>query len=265
MFSQLANVKTAILDMTKNKNSYYMYTDSDENLRKIAYNSIEKLKNGFAEGINVNKNLTVYTALPNDNKDYSDADAILSTLVQNYSVVLIDTDFDTDPGYFALAQEIYLVQSLDVMTVQPLTAFLRELKTKGILNPEKLRVVVNKDIKVRNLTTKAIIGAMSRYTDPGMDYLTDLFSPDTIKACTIPFEDSVYSKYLEAIATCKMNISGYSKNFMNKLKTLGRMVYPQFDNGKQVAPVQNYATQNATTNFSNSMNDTLSKMKRNMK
>ena len=62
-----------------------------------------------------------------------------------------------------------------------------------------------------------------------------------------------------------MNISGYSKNFMNKLKTLGRMVYPQFDNGKQVAPVQNYATQNATTNFSNSMNDTLSKMKRNMK
>ncbi len=36
------------------------------------------------------------------------------------------------------AQEIYLVQSLDVLTIQPLTASLRDLKAKNVLNPEKL-------------------------------------------------------------------------------------------------------------------------------
>ena len=40
---------------------------------------------GYAEGIKVNKCLSVYTALPNDGKDYSDAEPILSTLVQNHS------------------------------------------------------------------------------------------------------------------------------------------------------------------------------------
>ena len=52
--------------MTKNRNSYYIYTKNEEELRKIAYNSMEKLENGYAEGIKVDRNLTVYTALPND-------------------------------------------------------------------------------------------------------------------------------------------------------------------------------------------------------
>ena len=30
-------IKTAILDLTQNKNSYYIYTQNDEELRKIAF------------------------------------------------------------------------------------------------------------------------------------------------------------------------------------------------------------------------------------
>ena len=252
-------IDTAILDMTQNKNSYYIYTQNEESLRKIAYTSLEKLQGGVAEGIRVKQNLTVYTALPNDGKDYSNAEPILSTLVQNHSLVLIDCDFDTNPSYFASAQEIYLVQSMDILTIQPLTAFLRDLKTQGVLEPEKVRVVINKELKVRGLTNKAIIGGMSFYNDPAMSFMTELFNKDVVKYCSIPFEEMAYSKYLEAMLNCKVSINGYSKNFMNKLRNLGDMVYP-------LTSRQTYSsktTQNYNQGgFSNSMNNTLNKMKK---
>ena len=219
-------INTAILDMTKNKNSYYIYTKNDENLRKIAYTSLENLQMGNAEGIKVKNNLTVYTALPNDGKDYSNAEPILSTIVQNHSLVFIDCDFDTDPSYFGFSQEIYLVQSMDILTIQPLTAFLKELKTQGVLEPEKVKIVINKELKVRGLTSKQIIGGMSFYNDPAMSYMTELFNKDLVKYCSIPFDEIAYSKYLECLLNCKISVNGYSKNFMNRLKNLGDMVYP---------------------------------------
>ena len=82
-------ISTAILDMTKTKNAYYIYTNSEEKLMNIAKNSINNLKSGIAEGIKINKNLSVYTSLPDDSNDYTDVDGILSTLVKNHSVVLI--------------------------------------------------------------------------------------------------------------------------------------------------------------------------------
>ncbi len=225
LFSSLG-INTAILDMTKNRNSYYMYTNNEESLRDIASKSIAKLQKGFAEGIKVNKNLTVYTSLPNDGKVYSDAEPILSTLVQNHSLIIVDCDFDTDPAYFASCQEIYLVQSMDILTIQPLTAFLRDLKSKGVLESEKIRVVINKEIAVRSLTTKAIIGGMSFYNDPGMSFMTELFNRDLVKAYSIPFEDKVYSLYLDAIVNCNISINGYTNSFKEKLKNLGSSVYP---------------------------------------
>lgn len=259
LFSSVG-INTAILDMTKNKNSYYIYTNNEEELRKLAYNSISKLQKGFAEGIKVNKNLSVYTALPNDGKDYSDAEPILSTLVQNHSLILIDCDYDTDPSYFASCQEIYLVQSMDILTIQPLTAFLRDLKAKGVLESEKVRVVINKELKVRSLTTKAIIGGMSFYNDPSMSFMTELFNKDMVKACSIPFEEAVYAKYLDAMVNCNVSLNGYSKQFINKLRNLGDMVYPLVSkpSGKGGMAQVDYS-KNA---FSNNMSNTLTQMKK---
>ena len=83
---------------------------------------------------------------------------------------------------------------MDILTIQELTGFLRELKTKGILDQEKLRIVVNKELKVRNLSSKAVIGGMSFYNDPAMSYMTELFNKDKIRACTIPFDEEVLNK-----------------------------------------------------------------------
>jgi hypothetical protein len=264
MFS-LMGINTAILDMTQNRNSYYIFTDSREELRNIAYTSISKLESGYSEGIKFNKNLTVYTALPADGTVYENAEPILSTLVQNHSLVLIDCDFTTPPAYFASCQEIYLVQSMDILTIQPLTAFIRDLKFKGAWEPEKARVVINKETSVKVLNNKMIIGGMSRYNGPDMSVMTDLFNKDMVKACSIPFDEKVYSKYLETMATCKLSLNGYSKQFMSKLQILGEMVYPRLNSKKSYEPSSNSGfgsnMMNNGNTFSNSTNSTLDKMK----
>lgn len=249
-------IKTAVLDLTKNKNAYYIYTQNEEELRKKAFSCITNLKNGIVDGIQVNNNLTVFTTLPDEDNVMDDYESILTTLVQNYSLILMDCDFDTNYGYFKNAQEIYLVQSFDILTIQPLTAFLRNLKTKNILDPEKLRIVLNKVLRVRSVTERAVIGGMAFYNDPAMSFMTELFNKDTIKYCTIPFEEQTYSRYLEGLVNCKISVNGYSKNFMMSLEKLSNMVYPLLSNNGGY----NSYNQNG---FSNNMNATLNKMKRN--
>ena len=204
----------------------------------------------------------MYTTLPGENEDINDYANILETLIKNYSLVILDCDFETNYGYFKEAQEIYLVQSLDVLTIQPLTAFLRDLKAKNVLNPEKIRVVLNKLVKVRSITDKIIIGGMAYYNDPAMSFMTELFNKDLVPYCTIPFEEQAYSRYLEGLINCKISLSGYSKNFMAAFAKLANMVYPLIGNGNYTMPggYNNYAN-NQTNNFSNGMNETLNRMK----
>ena len=255
-------IKTAILDLTKNKNAYYVYTDNQEELRQTAISSIPNLINGIVEGIVVNKNLSVFTTLPNENDVINNYSEILETLIKNYSLILLDCDFETNFGYFKEAQEIYLVQSFDVLTIQPLTVFLRDLKAKNILNPEKLRIILNKSLRVRNVTDKLIIGGISVYNDPAMSYMTELFNKDLIKYCSIPFEEQTYSRYLEGLVECKISLKGYSKKFLMYLSKLGNMVYPLINSMPQKS-MSNYNNiyKNSESKFTNQMNETLNKMK----
>ena len=248
--------------MTKNKNAYYVYTDNQEELRQTAISSIPNLINGIVEGIVVNKNLSVFTTLPNENDVINNYSEILETLIKNYSLILLDCDFETNFGYFKEAQEIYLVQSFDVLTIQPLTAFLRDLKAKNILNPEKLRIILNKSLRVRNVTDKLIIGGISVYNDPAMSYMTELFNKDLIKYCSIPFEEQTYSRYLEGLVECKISLKGYSKKFLMYLSKLGNMVYPLINSMPQKS-MSNYNNiyKNSESKFTNQMNETLNKMK----
>ena len=253
-------IKTAILDLTQNKNSYYIYTQNDESLRKIAYSCVDGLINGAAQGIEVNRNLTVYTTLPDRHNEFNDFESILKTLMQNYSLVLMDCDYETNYAYFNLAKEIYLIQSFDILTIQPLTAFLRNLKTRNILDPNKLRIVLNKVLRVRSITEKVIIGGMSSYNDPSMSYMTELFDKDNIQYCSIPFDQEAYSRYLDGLVNCEVSTKGYPKNIMAGLEKLGNMIYPLLNNDK---PANKFNSYNPSTsgNFSYNMNETLNKMK----
>lgn len=252
-------IATAILDMTKTRNAYYIYTNNEEGLRNITKQCMEKLQNGVAEGIKVKKNLTVYTEIPDEIKEYN-MDAVFSTLIKNYSAILIDTDFDTKTEIFEKVQELYLVQSMDVLTIQPLTAFLRNLKSKGALQPEKLKIVINKSEKVRSLSIKTLIGGMSCYNSPNMTYMTELFNKDNIRYCEIPFEVQNYVKYLDSLVNCSIALNGYTKQFIMSLKELANMVYPLISRQTYSAMDGKKAKRDP---FSNKVNDTLNKMKSN--
>jgi len=249
-------IDTAILDMTKSKNAYYIYTNNEESLRNVARNCMDNLQNGIAEGIKVNRNLTVYTQMPGEERNYQ-IEAILSTLLNRHSAILIDTDFDTAPEIFASVQEIYLVQTMDVLTIQPLTAFLRNLKSKDILRPEKLKIVINKSERVRSLSVKTLIGGMSCYNSPSMTYMTELFNKDNIPYCEIPFEVQNYVKYLDSLVNCSISLNGYTKQFIASLKQLANMVYPLVN--KQSNFQRN---DNKRDPFSSQTNSTLNKMKK---
>ena len=255
-------INTAILDTTQNRNAYYIYTKNEENLRNIASACIENLQLGQAEGIRVNPNLTVYTSLPDVDDAINNVDAILETLLQNHSLILIDTDFETPFGYFKQSQETYLIQSLDILTIQPLTAFLRELKARNILEEQKLRIILNKNVSVRGITDKTIIGGMAFYNDPAMSFMTELFDRNTIKYISIPFEEEIYTKYLAEIINCEISLKGYSKTFMQILKELGNMVYPYIPQQTSKGRYKNQTTGYSNGRFSPSMNDTLNQMKR---
>ena len=251
-------VNTAILDMTKNRNSYYIYTKNEDELRSIAVNSIKNLESGIAQGIQADNNLTVYTSLPDEQENIENSGKTLETLLKNHSLILIDTDFDTPLNYFKYVQEIYLVQTLDILTIQPLTAFLRELKAKNILEESKLRIILNKAVKLRGINEKTIIGGMAYYNDPSMSYMIELFDKNMIKYISVPFDEEVYIKYLEGIVNCDINLKGYSKSFMQILTSLGNMVYPVVAGAKSA-----YRPPNLDNNgFTPSINNTLDQMKK---
>ena len=182
----------------------------------------------------------------------------LETLLQKHSLILIDTDFETPIGYFKESMETYLVQSLDILTIQPLTAFLRELKAKNVLDEKKLRIILNKVVRIRGISEKTIIGGMAYYNDPAMSFMTELFDRNLIKYISIPFEEEIYAKYLEGIIECEVTLKGYSKTFMQILKELASMVYQ--GGGQGAGSYKPPSIQN--NGFSQSMNDTLDQMKR---
>lgn len=221
-------INVAILDTTKNRDTYYLYTKNEEALRNIAVSSIEGLIGGEANGINVNSNLTVYTALPGENKHIKEVEPILETLLKKHSLILIDCDFDTPISYFEYSKELYLVQTMDIFTIQPFTEFLSELKNKGALEESKLRIIINKYLSMPGLTEKEIIGGLAYYNDPTMSYMKELFNKNLVKYITIPFEKFIYERYLQAITSCEITLDGYPFNFTKVLKELSDEIYPAY-------------------------------------
>ena len=151
-----------------------------------------------------------------------------------------------------------MVQTLDVLTIQPLTAFLRDLKAKNILDEKKLRIILNKTVRIRGINEKTIIGGMAYYNDPSMSFMTELFDRTLIKYVSIPFEEEIYAKYLQEIIECEISLKGYSKEFMQTLKQLASMVYS--NNNSYTPPSMG---RNEGNNFSSNMNSTLEQMRRN--
>ena len=296
-----SNVKVAILDETQNRNSFYIYTNNDEPLINKAVSSIRNLENGLAKGLDVSRYLTVYTNIPDgglENKT-EDIEVIVSTLTHNYDIILVDSDFETNEKFFAYASEIYVVQSMDALTIQPITKFLSELKDKGLLQEEKLRIIINKYMNMKRLPAEIVIEGLTRYNEPTMTLQKELFNSKNVPAILIPFDMQAYTRYMDVIATCQMTLNGYPTVFLNSLDKLASIIYgtaPELAKintaaqnkskkrgffagkltGKKQKEEPEKPNKNAQYNefnpnqylmnnnlYSNEMNDTLNKMKKN--
>ena len=226
LFSSIG-INTAIVDLTKNKNDYYMCTNNEDRLREIATLSIIKLEKGIAEGVQINKNLSVYTGLPTNDTNKLNSKAVIDTLKKNHTLILLDCDFETNLEYYTYSNQIFTVQSLDVLTMQPLTIHLKKLKELGIISDSKISIILNKEIPVKGLTKKLMIGGLSMYNSPNMEERVQLFNKDNVKVYSVPFDIQAYQKYLENIVHCKFEITGYPKKFITELQLIAENIYPE--------------------------------------
>lgn len=226
LFSSIG-INTAIVDLTKNKNDYYMCTNNEERLREIATLSIIKLEKGIAEGVQINKNLSVYTGLPTNDTNKLNSKMVIDTLKKNHALILLDCDFETNLEYYTYSNQIFTVQSLDVLTMQPLTIHLKKLKELGIISDSKISIILNKEVPVKGLTKKLMIGGLSMYNSPNMEERVELFNKDNVKVYSVPFDIQAYQKYLENIVHCKFEITGYPKKFITELKLIAENIYPE--------------------------------------
>ena len=226
LFSSIG-INTAIVDLTKNKNDYYMCTNNEERLREIATLSIIKLEKGIAEGVQINKNLSVYTGLPTNDTNKLNSKMVIDILKKNHTLVLLDCDFETNLEYYTYSNQIFTVQSLDVLTMQPLTIHLKKLKELKIISDSKISIILNKEIPVKGLTKKLMIGGLSMYNSPNMEERVQLFNKDNVKVYSVPFDIQAYQKYLENIVHCKFEIIGYPKKFITELQLIAENIYPE--------------------------------------
>ncbi len=253
-------IDTAILDLTQNRNSYYIYTKNDERLRNQSNYITANLQSGVANGIQEHKNLTIYTSPIEGDENLESVEPIIETLMKNHTVVLMDCDFKTPMRYFKYAQEIYLVQSMDILTIQPLTAFLKQLTDKGMFEGTKARAVLNKFVRTKEINENILIGGMSRYNDAAMTVSKELFDRRNVPTIVIPFDLKSYLRYLDGLVICDISLKGYSKEFLQSLKGLANMVYNQGTNnsGKYMPP-----SAKNNSGFSPRVNNTLNQMKQN--
>jgi len=253
-------VDTAILDLTQNRNSYFIYTKNNEQLRQQSNVITNNLKTGLANGIKEHKNLTIYTSPIEGDENLEAVEPIVETLMKNHTVVLMDCDFKTPMRYFKYAQEIYLVQSMDVLTIQPLTAFLNQLNDKGMFESSKARVILNKFIKTREISENLLIGGMSIYNDAAMTVQKKLFDRKTVESIVIPFDEKSYTRYLEGLVMCDISLKGYNKDFLQCLKSLAAMIYKV---GTQKTGKYTPPSAKNNSNFSPRVDRTLNQMKQN--
>ena len=151
---------------------------------------------------------------------------------------------------------------MDILTIQPLTAFLRQLSDKEMLEESKVRVVLNKFIRTKEINEELLIGGISIYNDAGMTVRKELFDRKTVKHITIPFDLKSYLRYLDGLVTCDISLKGYTKEFLQCLQKLASMVYRINKKDAKYAPpsIKNNSSNNG---FSPRMNNTLNQMKRN--
>ena len=217
------NIKTAIVDMTRKRDTYSLFTYDNEGKRAIAAESLKYAANGLNEPL-VYGPLSIYTSIPGEERKSYTHSKIIDVVKQNNSVVLVDCDFTTPYDYFRMAQEIYVVQDMDVPNIGQTTVFLRELKNRGV-PMNKIKIIINKHVDCK-LTSKAIIDGMATYTTPDLKAYDELFYADQMEYFNLSFDQENYKKYIEMMYKYTNTFSSFTEKFLRELDALANTIFP---------------------------------------
>ena len=217
------DVKVGIVDLTKKRDTYTLYTYDNEGKRAIAAESMKYASNGLNEPLMYGK-LSIYTGMPGEDRRQYDAAKMLETVSNNNSIVLLDCDFSTPVDYYRLAQEIYIIQDMDVLNVSLLTIFLREIKARGI-PMNKVRVIINKHVKCA-LTAMDILNGIAVYSSPDLKMFDDLFVSSEMTYYTIPFDQENYVKYVEMMYKYSNTFKSFTDEFKTSIEQIANIIYP---------------------------------------
>ena len=222
-------VSVGVLDMTRDKSLYYIYNQDDRELRQIATECMQKLSQGVDSYIPAEKNLKIYTTVPGpsaDSRRIFKNRAIIDTVREFNNVVIVDADFSTSLEYYEKADEIYIVQDLDIMKMQETTLFLRELKNRSI-NMGKIKVIINKYVKSL-LTPKKLIQGLSYYNDPQMSF-TDELLESKVLSFVVPFNVENYSRYIDGMYKNSLDYKKYTLDFLSAVAEVSESVFRRSD------------------------------------
>ena len=223
----LKGVKTSLLDMTKNRGLFWYYENDTRKYRDEVSVCMSNLSTGIANPIPVGrvKNLSLYTTVPKgreDNRKGYKHRTIVETAKRNCNLLIIDCDFSTPYEYLEQAQDIYVVQDLDLVKVVETKEFFRELKNRHT-DWSKLRMVFNSVVPSKITSKRLINDALSYYTDTSETYTEEF---EKIKRYTeIPLNTINYAHYVETIGTGRMEYDKFTDDFKIAMEELSKMVY----------------------------------------
>lgn len=232
-----AKITTSIIDMTRDKSLYYIYADESKALKNRAAECMQRLSEGEDYYIEtMNSYLKLYTTIAGSVSDQRRGykhRAIIDTVKKNCNLTIVDADFTTPIDYFDQADEIYLVQDLDILKIQDVTLFLREINARG-LDKKKLKLIINKFVKT-SITPKIIIGALDFYHDPAGTYVDSGLMPAKVDYSIIPYNLNNYAKYVESLhkMSGNFNYKNYSTDFNQAIDEIVAKVYPKNLGGKK--------------------------------
>jgi len=220
-------VKTSILDMTRNRGLYWFYSDDTSKRIDVVANCMSNLSNGIAAPVQVgrSRNLTLYTTVPKgreDNRKGYKHRTVVETAKKNCNLLIIDCDFTTPIEYLEQAQEIFLVQDLDLIKCKETVDFLKDMKSRG-LDWSKLRLVINNEVKSKITAKKIRKYALMSYSDPYFTYSEDI--EEIKRFITVPLDPQNYSVYIDAMEQGRIDYDKFTEPLKLAIEDLSTMVY----------------------------------------
>ena len=113
---------------------------------------------------------------------------------------------------------------MNILNVNQITMFLRELKQRGI-GMEKVKIVINKYVDC-SLSSKDIIDGIATYTSYDLKMFDELFNPKRIQYFVLPFNVENYKKYIDMVYKYSNKFASFSKDFQENLNAVINSIYP---------------------------------------